>query len=49
METLNRLWRAFVKARTVSAISQLSDRQLKDIGIAHRSGIRAHVDSIYEG
>lgn len=37
--------KAFVVARTASALSQLSDRQLEDIGIA-RGDIYKHAESI---
>ena len=40
-----RFCKAFVVARTASALSQLSDRQLDDIGIV-RADIYKHAESI---
>lgn len=40
-----RFAKSFVVGRTVHALSQLSDRQLEDIGIT-RGGIAAHAASI---
>ncbi len=40
-----RFAKSFVVGRTITALSQLSDRQLEDIGI-ERSGIAAHAARI---
>ena len=42
---LKRFAKSFVVARTASVLSQLSDRQLDDIGIARRD-IYTHAESI---
>lgn len=43
---MKRLFTAFAKARTASALSQLSDKTLDDIGI-ERHQIWSHVEKIY--
>ena len=40
-----RFWKAFVVARTAHVLSQLSDHQLADIGIA-RHEIHKHAEQI---
>jgi uncharacterized protein YjiS (DUF1127 family) len=47
MKTLRNIFMNYQRARTRTVLSGLSDRQLYDIGIK-RSGIAAHVDSIFE-
>ncbi|QGH74803.1 hypothetical protein MAL1_00053 [Bacteriophage DSS3_MAL1] len=47
MKTISRFFRSFQIARTCSALAQLSDRQLADIGVA-RGSIYEHVEAMYK-